>query len=88
MDSVLASFENFLLETTSITSTLVLSYVTRGPTGKGVDLCDIQLGDVIFMYEYYGPNPGWKHTVIVDKIDGDTCNGNNVLLLHMPDGII
>ncbi len=23
-------------------------------------------------------NPGWKHTVIVDKIDGDTCNGNNV----------
>lgn len=57
-----------------------LEFVIRGPTGKGVDLCDIQLGDVIFMYDTNEPDPElkWKHTVIVDKIDGDTCDGSNV----------
>ncbi|MFC1878550.1 hypothetical protein ACFLZW_01430 [Chloroflexota bacterium] len=32
------------------------------------------------MYNPVEPDPDkkWIHTVIVDKIDGDTCNGNNV----------
>ena len=71
-------FREFLTENHYNYENYGLDYVIRGPTGKAVDLCDIQLGDVIFMYEDDGPDPGWKHTVIVDKVDGDTCDGNNV----------
>jgi hypothetical protein len=46
-----------------------------GPAGYGVDLCNIQIGDLVFMYE---TGFGWKHAVIVDQVEGNTCNASNV----------
>jgi hypothetical protein len=74
-------FREFLITNHYNYENFGLEFVIRGPTGKVVDLCNIQLGDFIFMYDIYESDPEleWKYTVIVDKIDGDTCNGNNCL---------
>jgi hypothetical protein len=73
-------FREFLTVNQYNYETYGLEYVKRGPTGKAVNFCNIQLGDVIFMYEYVGEETGWAHTVIVDKITGNTCSGNNVFV--------
>jgi hypothetical protein len=61
-----------------------IEYVIRGPAGKGVSLCNIHIGDVVFMYENEG-DPGWAHTVIVDDLDSSHCNGNNVYVAAHSD---
>jgi len=47
----------------------------RGPAGYRINLCNIHVGDLVFMYEN---GTGWKHSVIVDQVGTNTCNGNNV----------
>jgi len=46
----------------------------RGPAGYGVDLCNIEVGDLIFMWA----QSSWQHAVIVDQIGSNPCNANNV----------
>ena len=53
----------------------------RGPAGYGVDLCNIQVGDIIFLQSL----GVWQHTVIVDQIGSNPCNTNDVYVAAHSD---
>jgi hypothetical protein len=54
---IVREFYDFLITNHYNYENFGLEFVIRGPTGKPVDLCDIQLGDVIFMYDPVEPEP-------------------------------
>jgi hypothetical protein len=71
---VVGEFYNFL--TTNYYNYTHWGIGERGPAGYGVDLCDIQPGDVIFMW-FQG---AWKHSVVVDQIGANPCNESDVFV--------
>lgn len=79
-------FYEFLTENYFNYENFGLAYVTRGPAGKGASLCNIQIGDVIFMYENEGQT-GWAHAVIVDDLDANPCYSNQVYVAAHTDDV-
>jgi hypothetical protein len=77
-------FYEFLTENYFNYENFGLAYVTRGPAGKGVSLCNIQIGDAVFMYENEGQT-GWTHAVIVDDLGANPCNSNDIYVAAHTD---